>query len=95
MNDDVFDDYEENCLQRNLYDNKQNEPLRELITIKQAAEICGMSDQMFYSLYKRGKTPDSIKFGRLRRWRKREILNWIDAGCPDREVWQQLPKKRD
>lgn len=83
MHDDDLYKLEEIFSQNQSPDNKQKNSLQELITVKQAAEICGMSAQMFSSLHKAGKTPHVLKFGRLRRWRKEEIYAWIKAGCPE------------
>ncbi len=34
-----------------------------------------------------GKLPRPWRIGRLVRWRRAEILDWIDAGQPDRAHW--------
>ncbi len=59
----------------------------ELIDIIEVAKMCGMSKSMYKKLYSMEQTPEGIKLGRLRRWRRTEILAWINAGCPSREKW--------
>ena len=33
-----------------------------------------------------GVIPGGLRVGRLIRWRKRDIHEWLDAGCPRRSV---------
>ena len=42
------------------------------------------------------RLPRAIRLGRLKRWRKSEILAWIEAGCPSRAEWEasQAGRKR-
>ena len=35
-----------------------------------------------------GRMPRPIKLGRAKRWRFSEISDWIDAGCPERKLWE-------
>ena len=56
--------------------------INELVSAEEAAIMCGMSKSAFIRLSNSGKAPAGIKLERLRRWRKREILAWIAAGCP-------------
>ncbi len=64
----------------------------ELIDIIEAARMCGMSKSMYKKLFSMEQTPEGIKLGRLRRWRRTEILAWINAGCPNREKWLVVRK---
>jgi predicted DNA-binding transcriptional regulator AlpA len=40
-----------------------------------------------------GRLPAPLRFGGHPRWRRKEILEWIDAGCPSREIWEVLKSK--
>lgn len=31
--------------------------------------------------------PKPLKFGKLVRWNRNELVAWIDAGCPPRHEW--------
>jgi excisionase family DNA binding protein len=61
-----------------------------LVTVDEAAEMCRMSRAMFYKLHAAGKTPRCVKLGRLTRWRRQELLDWIKAGCPSRGKWEAM-----
>lgn len=64
----------------------------ELIDVVEVARMCGMSQSMYKKLYCMEMTPEGIKLGRLRRWRRAEILAWIEAGCPCRSKWTVVRK---
>lgn len=36
-----------------------------------------------------GKLPRAIRLGKSVRWSRAEIEQWIAAGCPDRETWEE------
>jgi len=60
----------------------------ELLTAKQAAElVCGVSRSKFYRMDSEGLTPSPIRFGTSCRWRRRELVEWVALGCPNRENW--------
>jgi predicted DNA-binding transcriptional regulator AlpA len=37
---------------------------------------------MLYKLNAAGRMPTPVRLGSLMRWRRKEIMEWIDAGCP-------------
>ena len=53
-----------------------------LVDVNEAARLCMISASMFYKLNAAGKTPKPVRLGKLLRWRKSELLDWIKAGCP-------------
>lgn len=53
-----------------------------LMDVKEAARMLRISESMFYKMNKKGKTPPAVMVGKLRRWRKKDLLKWIDDGCP-------------
>lgn len=59
-----------------------------LVDVREAAAMCRMSRAMLYKLHRNGGTPRSVRLGKLIRWRRREFLDWIAAGCPDRAAWE-------
>lgn len=61
-----------------------------LIPDRECARLSGCGRTHWLSLYAAGKTPPSIKLGRKRLWRRKEIVDWIEAGCPDGQVWAAL-----
>jgi excisionase family DNA binding protein len=54
-----------------------------LVDAKEAAGLCRISESMLYKLNAEGRMPAPVRIGSLMRWRRREILDWIDSGCPD------------
>ena len=54
-----------------------------LLDAKGAAQLCMISESMFYKLSRTGKTPAPVRVGTLLRWRRKELLDWIVKGCPD------------
>ena len=65
----------------------------ELLTAGQVARMCGISRAHFVDLHKEGKTLAGIKLGRAIRWRRKEVGEWIDAGCPGNKAWMANKKK--
>lgn len=61
------------------------EPLgivRELLTTSEAAMLCNMGERTFWRHSHSGVAPAPVKIGdRLVRFRRSELLEWIDGGC--------------
>jgi predicted DNA-binding transcriptional regulator AlpA len=51
------------------------------------ATMLGVSRRHVQALDSAGKLPAGISLGRCKRWKKSEILAWIDADCPPRPKW--------
>jgi excisionase family DNA binding protein len=61
----------------------------ELLNVKEAAsQICHCSERHVWGLLRSGRFPAPIRLGRAVRWRRSELLAWIEAGCPAQEKWQ-------
>ena len=54
----------------------------ELITTAEAAALCGVGERSFWRWAHSGRAPRPIKIGRTARFRRSELLAWIEAGCP-------------
>ena len=39
-----------------------------------------------------GRIPAPVKLGGRTLWRRKELLRWVKAGCPDRGAWDALEK---
>jgi len=62
----------------------------ELLGVKQVALLLGgCSTRHIYRLSDAGRMPKPVKLGSLIRWRRSELMSWIEAGCP--RAW---PEKR-
>lgn len=60
----------------------------KLINIKRLCGLLGISPAQGYRLLRSGKIlKPCTRLGRSQRWREQEVVDWINAGCPDRLVW--------
>ena len=55
----------------------------QLMTVKEVAACCNVSQSHIYRLTDRGAMPQPIKLGSASRYLKDEILDWINSGCPE------------
>lgn len=61
------------------------------ITDCKVAEKLGVSQHTFRSYHENGLAPSAVRIGpRFVRWNESEIDEWIAAGCPSRDEWEQL-----
>ena len=58
----------------------------ELLTTKQAAKLCGIGERTLWRWSHSGRVPRPITIGDgarpAVRYRRGELLRWIEAGCP-------------
>lgn len=54
----------------------------ELIDSVRLAAMLSISTRTLYRLKKQGCLPSPIRLGGSTRWRRRDVLRWIDRGCP-------------
>jgi excisionase family DNA binding protein len=54
----------------------------ELLDVLTLAAMLDCSTRHVERLSDAGKMPPALKIGRLRRWSRRSIREWLDAGCP-------------
>ena len=59
-----------------------------------AARVCAMSRTAWYKRMACGQVPRPVRIGGLVRWRRRELEDWIAAGCPPRSVWENRSGKK-
>ncbi len=53
-----------------------------LLTVKEVAEMLGLSERTVYRLADVGNMPRPVKIGAAVRWRRNELDQWIEEGCP-------------
>jgi len=53
-----------------------------LLDVRAVAAMLDCSQRHVYRLADAGRLPRPIKLGALIRWRRAELQNWLDAGCP-------------
>jgi excisionase family DNA binding protein len=61
-----------------------------LIPDTEAAALAGVSRSTWHVLRAAGKLPAAVRLGRAVRWRRAEVVAWIDAGCPDARTWAAM-----
>ena len=66
----------------------QSNPLA--FSAKELANRLGVSLRHIRRLDSAGKLPKPIRLGRSVRWPAVEIESWLDAGAPDRKLWQAM-----
>lgn len=64
------------------------EPLA--IDTKEAARLCSISERHFINLDEEGLLgPRAVRLKSSVRWVLSELREWLNAGCPNREKWDQ------
>ena len=60
-------------------------PGPELLDDAESAHLCGISRRSVRRLTSAGDFPQPIKMAGLRatRWRRSDLMAWIEAGCPE------------
>lgn len=54
------------------------------------ARLLKVSPRHLASLNATGRLPRPVRFGRSVRWNAEELRQWLSAGAPSRDVWEQL-----
>lgn len=57
-------------------------PAVELLDAKAAAAMTAVSVRHWFRLSDGGDAPAPRRLGRAVRWSRRELLAWVNAGCP-------------
>ncbi len=58
------------------------QPQSLLLTAREAAALCSVGVSTLYRLAAARKVPRPVRIGGAVRWRRAELLAWLDAGCP-------------
>lgn len=53
-----------------------------LIDAEECARLAGMSVSSWHKQRSLGRVPKPIRIGRMVRWLRQEILDWLKDGCP-------------
>jgi len=57
------------------------------ISARELADLLGISMRQVWRLNSAGKLPRPVRIGGSVRWNRQEIMDWFEAGCPDRKTW--------
>lgn len=55
--------------------------MAKLLTVREVAELCGVSARTIFRLSDAGKMPKPIRLGTAVRWNAEAIQEWIASGC--------------
>jgi predicted DNA-binding transcriptional regulator AlpA len=69
-----------------------NQPL--LIDAKRVAAMLGRCERSIWRDNEAGRIPRPIELGGTKRWRLKELRQWVRAGCPAREAWESRWKEQ-
>jgi excisionase family DNA binding protein len=53
----------------------------ELLTTAQAAALCGLGERTFWRYAHNGTAPAPVKIGGSARYRRSDLMRWIENGC--------------
>lgn len=62
----------------------------ELIDTEQLCTILNLHRSTLSRWMAAGRVPAPLPLGKPNRWRRDEIIGWIEAGCPDRVRWAAI-----
>lgn len=69
----------------------------ELLTVPQVARILGWSESVVRQRKRKQieLLPLPIKVGGVFQWSRRELIRWLEHGCPPRQKWEQIKQGKD
>jgi excisionase family DNA binding protein len=56
-----------------------------MMTVDEVAEALGISTRQVWRLRSKGDIPEPLNIRRNVRWRRSDLLRWIEGGCPAAE----------
>ena len=59
----------------------------ELLDVREVATLLHCSKRHVMRMSDMGRIPRPVKLGQLVRWRRAELLSWLNSGCPSRADW--------
>jgi len=64
-----------------------------LLTAADVARLLAVTVRHVRALDSSGRLPRPVRLGRAVRWRRDELLAWLDAGAPGRDRWETICDK--
>ena len=68
------------------------EPL--LIGVTDTARLLGVSERTVHNMDAQGSLPPPVRAGDRKLWSLSELRRWADCGCPPRQKWLDIEKRR-
>jgi len=60
---------------------------KELLGAREVAQMLDLCERSIWRMADAGKLPRPLKVGSRTKWRRRDLIQWIDGGCkPVRKV---------
>lgn len=56
----------------------------------EVAKLLNVSERHIWAMTSSGRLPRPIRLGRSVRWNRAELQEWLAAGAPPRDRWEQL-----
>ena len=69
---------------------KTTSETKALLCDRDCAALVGVARSTWWTWSALGHVPRPLKIGRTCRWRRNEIMAWIEAGCPGRARWEEM-----
>jgi len=63
-----------------------------LVSRDEVARLCDRSTRSVGRDDSAGRIPRPVTIGGSKKWKRAEIVAWIDAGCPPRSKWEKMNK---
>ena len=63
-----------------------------LVDVKIVAKMLGRCERSVWRDDKAGRIPRPIDLCGSKRWRLKELRQWVRSGCPSREAWEARKK---
>lgn len=73
---------------------RASDPRRIALTSVELADLLGISRAHVWRLLAGGKLPQPVRLGRSVRWDRWTIEEWMAAGAPPRERWEEMQRNQ-
>jgi predicted DNA-binding transcriptional regulator AlpA len=60
-----------------------------LLDVRVVATMLSMSERSVWRLSDAGKLPAPVRIGRMVRWSRSDIMQWVNDGCPAIRTWRR------
>lgn len=65
-----------------------------LVRAEEIQSVLGIKVITWRRQNKLGKTPAPLIIGKGQFWRSQELLDWVEAGAPNRKTWEAIRKAK-
>jgi predicted DNA-binding transcriptional regulator AlpA len=72
----------------NATHSRESEPLA--LTSAEVARLLEISERHLWTLNSTARVPKPIRLGRSIRWNAAELREWLQAGAPERSIWETM-----